>query len=333
MTLQEPDPGGHHRSPAESHQVVAIDVRGLVKSYEGTPAVRGINLMVRQGEVFALLGPNGAGKTTTVEVLEGYRTRDSGEVTVLGVDPGRQRAWLKSRTGIVLQSTGIDRYLTVRETIAMYATFYPHPRPVDEVIGLVGLEEKRGARVGRLSGGQQRRLDVAIALVGNPDLLFLDEPTTGFDPTARREAWDVIKNLAKLGMTVLLTTHYMDEAQFLADRVAVIAAGRIVAEGAPATLGDRQLARARVRYRAPPGANLPESLSAPPGPDGYTEITPDDVIQALHQLTGWAIDHRASLDGLEVTRPSLEDIYLSLTGPPTGTGRPQPAQERAGRQA
>jgi ABC-2 type transport system ATP-binding protein len=219
----------------------------------------------------------------------------------------------------------------VHETIAMYATFYPHPRPVDEVVGLVGLEEKRGARVSSLSGGQQRRLDVAIALVGNPDLLFLDEPTTGFDPSARREAWDVIKNLATLGMTVLLTTHYMDEAQFLADRVAVIAAGRIVAEGTPATLGDRQLGRARVRYRAPAGANPPESLSAPPGPDGYTEITPDDVIQALHQLTGWAIDHRASLDGLEVTRPSLEDIYLSLTGPPLGgDDQPPPTRNQAG---
>jgi ABC-2 type transport system ATP-binding protein len=331
MTPQEADPSGHHREIVENSQAVVVDVRGLVKSYQGTPAVRGIDLMIRQGEVFALLGPNGAGKTTTVEILEGYRTRDSGEVTVLGVDPGRQRARLKSRTGIVLQSTGIDRYLTVHETIAMYATFYPHPRPVDEVVGLVGLEEKRGARVSSLSGGQQRRLDVAIALVGNPDLLFLDEPTTGFDPSARREAWDVIKNLATLGMTVLLTTHYMDEAQFLADRVAVIAAGRIVAEGTPATLGDRQLGRARVRYRAPAGANPPESLSAPPGPDGYTEITPDDVIQALHQLTGWAIDHRASLDGLEVTRPSLEDIYLSLTGPPLGgDDQPPPTRNQAG---
>ena len=219
---------------------LAVDVRGLVKSYSGTQAVRGIDLAIRQGEVFALLGPNGAGKTTTVEILEGYRTRDGGEVSVLGVDPGRQRAGLKSRIGIVLQSTSIDRYLTVRETIAMYATFYPHPRPVDEVIHLVGLEEKRDARVLKLSGGQQRRLDVAVALVGNPELLFLDEPTTGFDPSARHEAWEVIKNLASLGMTVLLTTHYMDEAQFLADRVAVIVAGQIVAEGPPATLGDRQ---------------------------------------------------------------------------------------------
>jgi ABC-2 type transport system ATP-binding protein len=325
------------RGPVEIGQAgaLAVDVRGLVKSYQGTQAVRGIDLAIRQGEVFALLGPNGAGKTTTVEILEGYRTRDRGEVSVLGVDPGRQRARLKSRMGIVLQSTGIDRYLTVRETIAMYATFYPRPRPVDEVIRLVGLEEKRGARVGKLSGGQQRRLDVAVALVGNPELLFLDEPTTGFDPSARREAWEVIKNLATLGMTVLLTTHYMDEAQFLADRVAVIAAGRIVAEGTPATLGDRQLARARIRYRPPAGATPPDGLSAPQGPDGYTEITPTDVVQALHQLTGWAIDHGTSLEGLQVTRPSLEDIYLSLTGPPAGdsTGQPAPAGKRKGHTA
>jgi ABC-2 type transport system ATP-binding protein len=312
---------------------LAVDVRGLEKSYSGTQAVRGIDLAIRQGEVFALLGPNGAGKTTTVEILEGYRTRDQGEVSVLGVDPGSQRARLKSRIGIVLQSTGIDRYLTVRETIAMYATFYPHPRPVDEAIHLVGLEEKRNVRVLKLSGGQQRRLDVAIALVGNPELLFLDEPTTGFDPSARHEAWEVIKNLATLGMTVLLTTHYMDEAQFLADRVAVISAGQIVAEGTPATLGDRQLARARIRYRPPAGATPPEGLSGRPGPDGYIEITPDDEVQALHQLTGWAIDHGASLEGLQVTRPSLEDIYLSLTGAPSGDGSSQPALagERKGR--
>jgi ABC-2 type transport system ATP-binding protein len=296
---------------------LAVDVRGLVKSYSGVQVVRGIELAIRPGEVFALLGPNGAGKTTTVEILEGYRTREHGEVSVLGVDPGQQRATLKSRIGIVLQSTGIDRYLTVRETIAMYATFYPRPRQVDQVIHLVGLDDKRNSRVLKLSGGQQRRLDVAIALVGDPELLFLDEPTTGFDPSARHEAWEVIKNLATLGMTVLLTTHYMDEAQFLADRVAVIVAGQIVADGPPATLGDRELAKPRIRYRPPAGATVPDGLSAPPGPDGYSEITPDDVVPALHQLTGWAIDHAVSLDGLQVTRPSLEDIYLSLTEAPS----------------
>jgi ABC-2 type transport system ATP-binding protein len=300
-------------------------VRGLVKSYAGTQAVKGIDLAIRQGEVFALLGPNGAGKTTTIEVLEGYRMRDQGEVSVLGLDPGRERARLKNRVGIVLQSTGIDRYLTVGETIAMYAGFYPRPRPVDEVIHLVGLEEKRSVRVLKLSGGQQRRLDVAIALVGNPELLFLDEPTTGFDPSARHEAWEVIKNLATLGMTVLLTTHYMDEAQFLADRVAVIVGGRIIAEGPPATLGDRNRARTRIRYRAPVGATPPHGLFAPPGPDGYTEITPDDVARALHELTGWAIEQGLNLDELEVTRPSLEDVYLSLTGDARGDGG-QPVQ-------
>jgi ABC-2 type transport system ATP-binding protein len=320
------DPAGHDPGPVEIKQAapLAVNVHGLQKSYSGVQAVRGIDLAIRPGEVFALLGPNGAGKTTTVEILEGYRTCDRGEISVLGIDPGRHRARLKSRIGIVLQSTGIDRYLTVRETIAMYATFYPRPRPVDEVIHLVGLEDKRNARVLKLSGGQQRRLDVGIALIGNPELLFLDEPTTGFDPSARREAWEVIKNLATLGMTVLLTTHYMDEAQFLADRVAVIAAGRIVAEGTPATLGDRQLAKARIRYRPPVGATPPAGLSAPSGPDGYTEITPDDLVPALHQLTGWAIDHRARLDGLQVMRPSLEDIYLSLTGPPAEGGSIQP---------
>jgi len=301
------------RVATEQLRELAVDVRGLVKSYSGTPVVRGIDLAIRTGEVFALLGPNGAGKTTTVEILEGYRSRDRGDVSVLGVDPGSQRAKLKSRTGIVLQSTGIDRYLTVRETIAMYATFYPRPRPVDEVIHLVGLEKKSTARVHKLSGGQQRRLDVAIALVGNPELLFLDEPTTGFDPSSRHEAWDVIKNLATLGMTVLLTTHYMDEAQFLADRVAVIVEGQIVAEGPPATLGDRDLAKARIRYRPPAGATPPGALFVPPGPEGFTEITPDDVLQTLHHLTGWAIDHGVSLDELEVTRPSLEDVYLALT--------------------
>ena len=257
------------RGPAGSHPgdggQFAVRVRGLVKTYSGVRAVDGIDLAIRRGEIFALLGPNGAGKTTTVEILEGYRARDSGEVSVLGSDPGRQRARLKSRIGIVLQSTGVERYLTVTETVRMYAGFYPHPRPVDEVIDLVGLGEKRHSRVSKLSGGQQRRLDVAIALAGNPELLFLDEPTTGFDPSARREAWEVIKNLATLGKTVLLTTHYMDEAQYLADRVAVISAGHIVAEGDPATLADRELARARIRYRLPGGSTPPAAWPARPG--------------------------------------------------------------------
>jgi ABC-2 type transport system ATP-binding protein len=309
---------------------LAVHVRGLVKTYSGVPAVNGIDLDIRRGEIFALLGPNGAGKTTTVETLEGYRTRDSGEVTVLGYDPGRQRAPLKRKIGIVLQSTGVEPYLTVAETVRMYAGFYPDPRPVDEVIGLVGLEEKRNSRVNKLSGGQQRRLDVAIALAGNPELFFLDEPTTGFDPSARREAWEVIKNLATLGKTVLLTTHYMDEAQYLADRVAVISAGRIVAEGDPATLANRELARAKIRYRVPEGATPPDGLAGPAGADGFTEFAPEDVTLALHRLTGWALDQQASLDGLEVTRPSLEDVYLALTGGEDGAGTHRPAGQDQG---
>ncbi len=318
---------GDARPPGTSTvaRPLAVEVRGLTKSYSGNPAVRGIDLAIRPGEVFALLGPNGAGKTTTVEILEGYRKRDGGEVRVLGADPGRERTRLKSRIGIVLQATSVDRYLTVRETIAMYAGFYPHPRPVDEVIHLVGLDAKRDDRVLRLSGGQQRRLDVAIALAGNPELLFLDEPTTGFDPSARHEAWDLIKNLAALGMTVLLTTHYMDEAQFLADRVAVIADGRLVAEGPPATLGHRDRDRARIRFRAPAGVPLPAGLAGSPGPDGFTEIATTDPVPDLHQLTGWAISARLALDGLEVIRPSLEDVYLALTGGPPGSNAEAPS--------
>ncbi len=298
----------------------AVVVRGLTKSYRGVPAVRGIDLEIRRGEIFALLGPNGAGKTTTVEILEGYRARDGGAVSVLGHDPGRARSRLKARIGIVLQSTGVDRYLTVAETITMYASYYPHPRPVNEVIELVGLEAKRDARVAKLSGGQQRRLDVAIALAGDPELLFLDEPTTGFDPSARHEAWDVVKNLAALGKTVVLTTHYMDEAQYLADRVAVIAAGRIVAQGTPATLAGRDTARARIRCRLPEDALPPEEFAGVAIADGYIEFTPDDITRALHRLTGWAIEQSVSLDGLQIVRPSLEDVYLELTGPPSAVG-------------
>jgi ABC-2 type transport system ATP-binding protein len=290
-------------------------VRGLVKSYQQTRAVDGIDLQIERGEIFALLGPNGAGKTTTVEILEGYRHRDAGAVSVLGWDPAAQRAELKPRIGIVLQSTGVDTYLTVAETIAMYAGYYPNPRPVGEVIELVGLTGKRDARVGKLSGGQQRRLDVAIALAGNPDLLFLDEPTTGFDPSARRQAWEVIKNLAALGKTVFLTTHYLDEAQYLADKVAVISAGRIVAHGTPDTLGDRELASTRLRYRLPAGhpGQVPADLARHPDQDGWVDIVPDDLTVALNQLTGWAIANGIRLEHIEIIRPTLEDVYLALT--------------------
>jgi ABC-2 type transport system ATP-binding protein len=292
----------------------AVRVRGLVKSYGGVQAVRGIDLDIQPGEIFALLGPNGAGKTTTVEILEGYRRRDGGEVSVFGFDPGRERAKILPRIGIVLQKTGVDRYLTIAETVTLYASYYPKPRSPAEVVDLVGLTEKRNSRVTTLSGGQLRRLDMAVALAGDPDLLFLDEPTTGFDPSARREAWEVVKNLASLGKTVLLTTHYMDEAQYLADRVAVIADGRIVAEGTPGTIGDRNRAVAHIRFRLPDDAVPPRELAGEPDAAGFTVITSADPVRDLHRLTGWALDNGIALDGLEVTRPSLEDVYLSLTG-------------------
>jgi ABC-2 type transport system ATP-binding protein len=305
-----------------------IEVRGLTKSYGDVQAVRGIDLRIGRGEVFAMLGPNGAGKTTTVEILEGYRQRDGGEVTVLGLDPGRsgsQSRLLKQQIGIVLQSTGVDPYLTVAETITMYSGYFPHPRPVEEVIELVGLAHKRNARVVKLSGGQQRRLDVAIALAGDPEVLFLDEPTTGFDPSARHEAWDVVKNLAALGKTVLLTTHYMDEAQHLADRVAVIANGLIVAEGKPATLAGRDSARATVSFSLPEGVMPPAELGARRLADGSVELVPEDLTGALHLLTGWALESALRLDGLRVLRPSLEDVYLQLTSPTPG--QPDSASE------
>lgn len=315
----------------EYDESAIIDVRALTKSYGKVQAVAGVDLRIGRGEIFAMLGPNGAGKTSTVEILEGYRQRDGGEVTVLGLDPGKQGRLLKQQIGIVLQSTGVDPYLTVTETIAMYAGYFPHPRPVDEVIELVGLEEKRNTRVVKLSGGQQRRIDVAIALAGDPEVLFLDEPTTGFDPSARHEAWDVVRNLAALGKTVLLTTHYMDEAQNLADRVAVISEGRIVAEGPPATLGGRDYARATVSF--PPDVlqadvRLPPDLGATRAADGSVEFVPEDLTRALHQLTGWALEHSVSLDGLRVVRPSLEDVYLQLT---SGTQASQQTNDPSGR--
>ena len=292
-----------------------IDVRGLQKSYGDVDAVRGIDLHVDRGEVFALLGPNGAGKTTTVEILEGYRERTAGEVSVLGRDPARGGAELKRRIGIVLQSTGVDPYLTVRETVDLYAGYYPSPRNVDEVIDLVGLAEKRNTRVNKLSGGQQRRLDVAIALAGDPELLFLDEPTTGFDPNARRNAWEIVKNLTGIGKTIFLTTHFMDEAQYLASRAAVIAQGLIVAEGTPGTLGGRDHMQTRVRFKVPEGQPSPPDLSSANSlPDGSLEIRTDNPTKVVHDLTAWAVGRDLSFDVLEVTQPSLEDVYIELTG-------------------
>jgi ABC-2 type transport system ATP-binding protein len=291
----------------------AISVKGLTKSYGKNAALRGIDLEIRRGEIFALLGPNGAGKTTFVEILEGFRRRDAGEVTVLGVDPDHQPMALKTRVGIVLQSTGMDRYLSVAETVSMYSGYYPQPRPVDEILALVGLTAKRDERVLRLSGGQQRRLDVAIALAGNPELLFLDEPTTGFDPSARREVWEVIKNLKSVGKTVLLTTHFMDEAQYLADRLAVIANGRIVAQGDPGTLAGRDRMSATVRFTLPDGVQLPAHIGASLVGTYAYEIKTVQVTTELHGLTTWALAQNIELEDLRVDRPTLEDVYLELT--------------------
>ncbi|GAC1409921.1 MAG: ABC transporter ATP-binding protein [Actinomycetota bacterium] len=276
--------------------------------------MRGIDLSVQTGEVFALLGPNGAGKTTTVEIMEGHRPRSGGEVSVLGFDPGSGQRAFKQRIGIVLQETGVEPYLTVQEAIALYGGYYPAPLPVDQIIELVGLSEKRNARVVQLSGGQKRRLDVAIGLAGDPDLLFLDEPTTGFDPSARRQAWEMVLGLKRLGKTVFLTTHYMDEAQALADRVAVISNGQIVAEGPPSSLGGRDTDETIIEFRAPSSA-LPRSVA----PLAVTEdervrIQTPEPTRVLKDLTTWATRNKIELDDLRVARPTLEDVYLRLVG-------------------
>jgi ABC-2 type transport system ATP-binding protein len=290
----------------------AIEVRGLRKSYGPVEAVRGIDLQVAMGEVFALLGPNGAGKTTTAEILEGHRTRTSGEVRVLGHDPAHGDRAMRERIGIVLQSTGVEQYLTVREVVALQAGYYPRPRNVDEVIDLVGLSEQAGRRVGKLSGGQLRRLDLALALAGDPELLFLDEPTTGFDPSARRQAWEMLRELTRLGKTIFLTTHFMDEAQLLATRVAVIANGVIVAEGSPDTLGGRDAGQTTVRFSLPGATELPDRFGAERHGDRYVLRTVAPT-RLLHELTDWALSADVELQGLEVARASLEDVYLELT--------------------
>jgi ABC-2 type transport system ATP-binding protein len=299
-----------------SEAELAVDVRGLEKAYGANRAVRGIDLQVRRGEVFALLGPNGAGKTTAVEILEGHRRRDAGTVSVLGFDPATGGSAFRQRIGIVLQETGVEAYLTVAEVIDQFRSLYPHPLARDELIALVGLEHKRDEPVRRLSGGQQRRLDVAVGLAGNPELLFLDEPTTGFDPGARRGAWQMVRDLQSLGTTVFLTTHYMDEAQALADRVAVITDGRIVAEGPPDTIAHRDTMATEVRFRLPPAAGPPPL--AEPDADGWVLRTSSPTA-TLHQLTTWALGAGVELEGLSVLRPSLEDVYLGLTG---ATGDP-----------
>jgi ABC-2 type transport system ATP-binding protein len=297
--------------------MAAIRVSGLRKRYGDLEAVRGIDFEVAEGECFALLGPNGAGKTTTVEILEGYRDRDAGEVEVLGLDPRRGGRDLRERVGIVLQSSGHFRELTVREVLKLFGGYYPRPRATGEVIDLVGLGAKAGARVKTLSGGQQRRLDLALGLVGDPDLLFLDEPTTGFDPSARRRSWELIESLRELGKTILLTTHYMDEAQNLADRVAILAGGRVVATGTPEGLGGRDQGEAVISFRLPAGTaldDLPAGLPGRPAAhDDRVELRTTEPTRALHLLTSWALHRGEELDALTVTRPSLEDVYLALT--------------------
>jgi len=302
-----------------------ISVRGLHKSYGALEAVRGIDLEVGAGEVFAFLGPNGAGKTTTVEILEGYRERTAGEVSVLGVDPQQAGRDWRQRVGFVLQESRLVPELTPREAVEQYAGYYASPRDVDETVRLVGLAEKADARSSTLSGGQQRRLDVALALIGDPELLFLDEPTTGFDPSARRQAWDVISGLRGLGKTVFLTTHYMDEAQALADRVAILSAGRIVATGSPEDVGGDREARTEVSFLLPRGIaaeELPAAVRDRARVDASAvSLSVADPVPVLRELTNWATERGVGLPELSVRRPSLEDVYLELTDQATDGGR------------
>ena len=303
-----------------------ISVRGLAKRYGRYQAVKGIDLEVRHGEIFAFLGPNGAGKTTTVEILEGFRSRTAGEVSVLGVDPADAGAEWRDRVGVVLQESAVEPGLSVRECLELYAGYYRTPRDIGETIALVGLSEKAAALGGSLSGGQRRRLDVALALIGDPELIFLDEPTTGFDPSARRAAWEVVAGLRELGKTVFLTTHYMDEAEYLADRIAVIADGEIVAEGTPQTLGGRDHMTAAIRFTLPDGVavrNLPAGLRplAETQPSGGAVIRSETPLLHVQMLADWALGRGFDLPDLDVRRPTLEDVYLSLTAPTGGTHR------------
>ena len=294
----------------------AVTVDHLAKSYGDNVAVRDVSFEVQKGEVFALLGPNGAGKTTCVEILEGFRTRSSGRVETLGVDPAdlSTQRWLRTRIGVVLQELAIEPYYSVRQVLTRNAGYYPNSRPVGEVIELIGLSEKADERIKRLSGGQQRRLDVGLGIIGNPELMFLDEPTTGLDPSGRRETWELIRRLAAEGTTVLLTTHYMDEVEALADRVAVLFGQEIVASGTPASIGGRELGAVTIRFRLPEGVggdDLP--VPATRADDGHVEIHTEDEVRVLHDLTGWALAGGHELTGLSVLRVSLEDVYLRLT--------------------
>jgi ABC-2 type transport system ATP-binding protein len=306
---------------------LAIEVMDLHKSYGSLQAVRGVSFTIAHGEVFCLLGPNGAGKTTTVEILEGYRRRSEGEVRVLGMDPADAPRELRERVGIVLQQCGVQSYLSVAELVEMYGRYYSRSRPVDEVIEVVELQSKRDTRANELSGGQRRRLDLALALVGDPDLIFLDEPTTGFDPAARRNAWSTIQSLCDLGKTIFLTTHYMDEAQFLANRVAVMREGRIVASGRPEELGGRDLRPAEVRFALPPGVGLGDLPTVPAVDvslaDGRVLIQTKEAVVTAQRITTWALDRGVELEHFAVNQPTLEDIYLELTA----SSRENPVQE------
>jgi ABC-2 type transport system ATP-binding protein len=316
----------------------AIEVEGLRRSYGELEAVAGISFTVAHGEVFCLLGPNGAGKTTTVEILEGYRRRSGGEVRVLGIDPATGARELRERVGIVLQSCGVQEELSVAELLEMYGSYYTRRRSVDEVLTIAGLVEKAGERARKLSGGQRRRLDLALALVGDPDLIFLDEPTTGFDPQARRAAWAAIHQLRELGTTIFLTTHFMDEAQTLADRVAIMRGGELVALGSPLELGGRDVRAAEIRFSLPPGVTLGQlpilAGGEPVMADAGTVLVRTSApVAAAHALTGWAIESGVALRGFSVSQPTLEDIYLELTGSSPQhaiTEAPSPAREQAG---
>ena len=298
-----------------------VSVSDLTKSYGDVHAVRGVDFHIDEGEVFALLGPNGAGKSTTVEILEGHRSKTSGDISVLGFDPGASPREYREAIGIVLQETAIETQLTVREAIDIYGSVYPKRRNTSELIELVGLDEKTDARIKTLSGGQKRRLELALGIVGDPDLIFLDEPTTGFDPSARRQAWSIVENLTSLGKTILLTTHYMDEAQYLADRLAVISAGRIVAEGTPASLGGRESAASTITFDtngvSMAGFPLPDPAIAG---NGRVTVRSSSPTKDVHTITGWAIGRGIELADLSIARPSLEDVYLELTGDEVGDG-------------